>query len=54
MTNRPFEILSPRIRLLHKTIRKVGIAALSEFWAEMERRETPLIESDSDGYDNNQ
>ena len=35
---------------LYRTIQKVGSAALSEFWMEMENQGTPIIEPDSEGY----
>ena len=50
MINRPLEILSPRIQLLYNTLRTGGMAALPEFWNEMEKHGTPIIEDDSEGY----
>ena len=50
MTNTEGEILSPRLRTLHNTLPKPGSAALSEFWIEMEKQGTPIIEPDSDGH----
>lgn len=50
MTNTASEILSPRLRILSSTIEKVGSAALSEFWTQIEKQGTPIIEPDSAGY----
>jgi enterochelin esterase-like enzyme len=50
MTDRPLEILSPRIQELYRTIQQVGTAALSEFWTEVEKQGTPIIEADSEGH----
>ena len=49
MADRPFEILSPRIRLLRATIQERGITALSEFWEEIKKNGTPIIEPDGVG-----
>ena len=48
--NHSHEIQSPRIRILQDTIQDAGNAARAEFWAEMERYGTPIIEPESDGH----
>lgn len=50
MIDRPLKILSPRIQLLYNTLQTEGMAALPEFWNEMEKHGTPIIEADSEGF----
>lgn len=50
MIDRPLEILSPRIQLLHTRLQEDSAVALSEFWTEIEKRGAPVIEPDSEGY----
>jgi hypothetical protein len=48
--NRQAEILSPRIRLLQQTPQQNWNAALSDFWSEIEKQGSPLVEPDSEEY----
>jgi enterochelin esterase family protein len=50
MVNRQTEILSPRIRLLYQAIQQDRNDSLSEFWNEINKQGSPLIEPDSEGY----
>ena len=50
MTNRPLENLSPGIQELYRAMQQADNAVLSEFWTEVERQDTPIIEPDSEGH----